>query len=214
MEIIILGSARCGTSVTTGILKLMGIHIDGRIGKNIHNVNGDFESSGANDINNAIFESANGTSYGKHNHWHPPSKEKINSLKGRFDKEIKEFISNKPKIWGWKNPKTTLTIEHYLPYLKNPRFVCVYRNLRDASNSASAMTGGHLLTPDFLGVHEYYYTYLDYFKKKYKNDYKFFNIHYEDIISDEPEILLDELAEFVGIEEYPITEIQDFIIKK
>lgn len=215
-EIIVLGSARCGTSVVAGTLKLMGVNMDARLNKNRHNPNGDYESLKANEINNKIFIEANGgMDFGNHNHWFPPKEGVIESLIGVFEKEIKDFVREKKGLWGWKNPKTTLTIEHYLSYLQNPHFVCVYRNLKDASNSAIKMTGGYLGFDEFLDVHSQYYKYLAEFISYYKDEYPFFHISYEDIIKDEPiETWADGLAEFIGVKGYKVDEIEDFIIHK
>jgi len=39
------------------------------------------------------------------------------------------------KNWGWKDPRTTLTIEAYLPYLIKPHFYACFRDPKDVAKS-------------------------------------------------------------------------------
>lgn len=76
---------------------------------------------------------------------YPPSEEKILSLndnKNITDK-IKNLISKKQtkKIWGWKDPRTILTIRLFEPYLKNPVYIACYRNPEEVAKSLQKRNG-------------------------------------------------------------------------
>ncbi|MGH7847180.1 MAG: sulfotransferase, partial [Candidatus Binatia bacterium] len=63
----------------------------------------------------------------------------ILNLKEAWAPRIKEIIaqkSKKDKIWGWKHPRTILTIELFLPHLRSPHFVAVFRNPLGIANSS------------------------------------------------------------------------------
>src|SRR5512134_2461070 len=105
--VVVLGLARSGTSVITGILKILGVEM----GASVHdkaNPFGSFEDLDFARLHREIFELAsNGSSY-----WNPPSVEKILGLKERVRDAIAEIVARKSSgraIWGWKHPRTILT---------------------------------------------------------------------------------------------------------
>jgi hypothetical protein len=65
----------------------------------------------------------------------PPSKDSILNLKNKYKKEIKDLVSNKNENWGWKEPRTSLTIDLYYPHLSNTYFVYCKRNKNDVAAS-------------------------------------------------------------------------------
>jgi len=79
--------------------------------------------------NQTILDMAGGN-WGK-----PPSPEAITEAVGRM--AIPYFLTMKrqPVPWGWKDPRTVLTIHALHPYLEDPRYVVVRRNKRDVVSS-------------------------------------------------------------------------------
>jgi len=79
----------------------------------------------------------------------PPSREAILKLRYNFGPYIKRMVeeeSLKAKeagftSWGFKDPRTTLTIELYVPYLDDPQFVCCYRDPREVAKSLNRRDG-------------------------------------------------------------------------
>ena len=67
-----------------------------------------------------------------------PSEKKIKNAGLTFKKEIASLVAkntSRNKNWGWKDPKTTLTIECYMPYLVNPVFFACFRNPNEVAES-------------------------------------------------------------------------------
>lgn len=87
-----------------------------------------FESQPFIDLNKKILNDAGGD-------WkNPPSKEAIRAVDR--DDEIVELIEKYEKeLWGWKDPRTTLTIEKYWPYLKNPHIISCFRDPKEVGRS-------------------------------------------------------------------------------
>ena len=101
------------------------------------NPRGHYENRRFLDLNIRILESAGGS-------WRsPPSKDKILRQKDKFDDEIKNVIESEVSkakkkglgSWGFKDPRTVLTIDLYLPHLPSPQFIICYRNPEDIAKS-------------------------------------------------------------------------------
>jgi hypothetical protein len=138
MEIIILGSHRSGTSLTASIVQALGVHIgDNLLGTHPSQKKGHFEDIEFYELNMAILKSAGG------NWANPPARQKILSVQSRFEKRISWLIDQKSRRdkWGWKDPRTCLTIPLYLPYLRNPHFILVYRDMDMICSSLARRSG-------------------------------------------------------------------------
>lgn len=117
---VILGAPHSATSFLTKILDENGIDM-GRFGL----VSGKpyyFEDEAFKGMNKKILQKAGGDLR------NPPDEEEI--LEVDVDKEIKDLVRKRSKkFWGWKDPRTTLTIKKYLPHLKDDTYlICVFRD--------------------------------------------------------------------------------------
>ena len=140
--LIILGMHRSITSLVAKGLADNKVYVgDTLMPPNGGNPNGYWEDVDFVKMNNRLLELAGGS-------WrNPPSEEKILSLRKEYGSEIKNLIRRKEnrvreiffreneRIWGWKDPRTTLTIKLYLPYLTNPHFILCVRNPLDVARS-------------------------------------------------------------------------------
>lgn len=129
--IIILGMHRSGTSMVAGVLNILGVNMGKNlIGPDWSNPLGHFENIEFVRLNDEILKEAGGS-------WdNPPKREEILTQKGKFSLQIKNLIEKeKSEIWGWKDPRTSLTIELYLPYLENPYFIVCYRDSEKIAHS-------------------------------------------------------------------------------
>lgn len=99
------------------------------------NPRGFFEDRDFVDFNDRILRRAGGS-------WkNPPPEEKILNLASTFGPMIESILEDKFKdesFCGWKDPRTTLTIKLYLPYLENPHFISCFRNPVDVAKSLVA----------------------------------------------------------------------------
>ena len=206
--IVVLGNGRSGTSMTTGILKILGVNMDARENPNEFNPRGDFESMDAYNINLKILRGTR---------WQDfltslPIYEDILKQGDNVKEDIQNFIKSKSsEMWGWKNPETTMTIELYLPYLENPHFVIMGRNPIKTAESIMKMT-----KIDFYcasKVYNYFQDVLLRFTEKHKDLPKMF-LCFEDILQD-PIKEAKRLAEFIGLEitKEQKTKIDKFVIR-
>lgn len=121
--VVILGSGRSGTSVTSGILHLSGVNMGQRFASpNPLNVNGNFENVFFAILNDRILAAAGGS-------WSvlPPEKAII-AQKERFADDISALVETESsRLWGFKDPRFCATFPLYEKHLTNPYFVIVRR---------------------------------------------------------------------------------------
>ena len=127
-EVVILGMHRSGTSMVSGVLDRLGVNMGEDLpGRQISNPLGHFEDGDILALNESILGSAGGS-------WdRPPEGELLDRSGKDFEEEIRRVISgrqlaNQDQLWGWKDPRTSLTINLYLPYLQNPHFIWCQRD--------------------------------------------------------------------------------------
>jgi len=120
---VVLGMHRSATSLTAGALSHI---ID--MGSGYRPVsdqpNGNWEDLDFYYMNEKILKEAGGTWY------NPPHPSRILSVGEELKQEIKnlvEYKNDRGILWGWKDPRTVLTIDLYLPYLINPHYICNFR---------------------------------------------------------------------------------------
>ncbi len=211
--IIVLGPARSGTSVTTGILNILGVYIGEKIvGGNPDNPKGSFEDVDFFKLDKSIFYSA-----AKTKDWaNPPTKKQVLEQKEIFKNEIKNLIlkkNNKNKIWGWKVPTTCLTIDLYLPYLNNPYFIIVRRDLKDIAKSAVSHRS-ELNYEEMIKNAEFYYKNINDFLNKNPKLPRI-SVFFKNIIKN-PILESKKIADFIGLDfsETKKEKIQEFIIPR
>ena len=122
--VIVLGQARSGTSMTAGLLNILGVNLHHVDNPSSQNPKGAFEDRGFNSITSKMHIDLK-KGY---------TKEKMKEL---WDDEIKKLLERKSEddIWGWKSALTHYNIDLFLPHLNNPHFIVVTRNKADAAKS-------------------------------------------------------------------------------
>lgn len=129
---VILGMHRSATSLVGQGLAKSGIQMGDRLlGIHPSNPYGHWEDIDFIHFNDKILSACGGA-------WNNPPKARTIYEYGQDNKkEIAEFIAMKERepFWGWKDPRTTLTIRCYMPHLKNPHFIACHRNPRDVAKS-------------------------------------------------------------------------------
>lgn len=131
---IVLGMHRSATSLIAKGLVQAGVNMgDVLMQADAANPHGYWEDTEFVNLNKAILAAAGGD-------WLniPPEK---NILALNKDKEITRWIKkivgkkNKVPLWGWKDPRTTLTIKLFRPFLPEHFFFVCFRNPADVAAS-------------------------------------------------------------------------------
>lgn len=125
-QIIVLGPHRSGTSMIAGVLHHLGVFMgeDLVIGNMPEQPTGYYEDREFVALNERVLTMAGGG-------WaNIPPQDAINSVADKFTEEIADLVERRSaqKVWGWKDPRTCLTLPLYLRFLSNPYIVIVQRN--------------------------------------------------------------------------------------
>ena len=120
MEVVVLGCHASGTSLVTHMLIKLGVNMGDRFLGPVKSMpvweDGDFVR-----CNSQILKLARG------NWGNPPTRKQI--LKAceipHLAKRIRTLVGKKQKrkVWGWKDPRSALTIEAYHKHLKDPYYI-------------------------------------------------------------------------------------------
>ncbi|MEA3378525.1 MAG: sulfotransferase [Nanoarchaeota archaeon] len=143
--VIILGMHRSATSMIARTLHKSGEVFMGekKLLQGKGNKAGHFEDLSFLKLNEEILEAAGGS-------WeNPPDYSEIMALKNEFKEKIKNAICIASsfakdlgfKSWGFKDPRSILTIDLYMPFLPNPQFIITHRNSKDIAKSLNKRSG-------------------------------------------------------------------------
>jgi len=190
--IIVLGMHKSGTSIIAGVLARLGVNMGRSVEEeskrdDISNPLGHYEDWDFQKLNKEILKQADGD-------WkNPPLKKDILNEKDSFKEQIKDLIQKKESIlWGWKDPRTSLTMDLFLPYLKNPYFIICHRKDEDIINSIQrriADRGDKKMSQkeikDLINI--YKQSIKDFFNKN--NDLRRLDINFEDINNNQEEYI-------------------------
>ena len=132
--LIVLGMHRSATSFVAGALHKAGINMGHRLLPPGHgNEDGHYENIDFVELNMELLHLAGG------NWQKPPPEDKIISAGEYYADEIKNTLQhNTSANWGWKDPRTTLTIPVYMPYLHDPILICCFRKPMYVAKSLKA----------------------------------------------------------------------------
>lgn len=121
--VIILGMHRSGTSCLAGSLQDKGLWLGNVHENNPFNKKGNRENVRIMEINNSVLSHNNGS-------WDNPPETitwNLNHVKER-DAIIDDFNKSSENNWGFKDPRTLLTLPFWLDRIKQPLFVATFRN--------------------------------------------------------------------------------------
>ena len=190
--VVVLGMHRSGTSMIAGGLSKIGINMGKRmLGRTPSNPLGHFEDEDFYNLNRKILDFTGG------NWRNPPNEENILAQKDKFKKEIVDliFIKNREKYWGWKDPRTSLTIQLYFPYLKNPYFIVCHRQAKAVAESL--LQRDRIEIQEGMKLWEIYETRIDIFFKEFSK-LKRLDLYYEKVIA-EPQEAVRKIIDFVNL---------------
>jgi hypothetical protein len=213
--VVVLGLARSGTSVVTGILKVLGVDMGPSVDDQA-NPRGSHEDLDFAHLHREIFERAGaGTGY-----WNPPPRQAILALAPQLESAIRGLLEKKSQgksVWGWKHTRTLLTYELFLPHLVNPQFVLVFRNALATALSSVEHTRKFQNPLDFtqaLKLVHFYHGEMMRFLDDHANVPTLL-VSYEDVVAD-PQQEAARLASFLGLApaETKTDDIAQFVIPR
>lgn len=148
--IVVLGMHRSGTSMMGAVLEALGVNMGDEFREGARaNPLGFFEDLTFKELNRDMLHAAQGDMYDA------PPREAILAHKGQYVDRIQQVVSSKTSArWGWKDPRTSLTVELYLDYLVNPHIVYCRRS-KDAV-AKSLETRGDMTFADAISLAEEY----------------------------------------------------------
>ena len=144
----VLGFGRSGTSLTTRLLNLLGVDIgpeeDLLAPGEGDNPRGYWEPRWMIELNDEILAKL-GTVW-----WYPPQAEPGWERSSEFD-ELRErariMLAEKfgaARLWGWKDPRTTVTLPFWKELVPDAKYVICLRNPADAVSSIQRRPGVNL----------------------------------------------------------------------
>jgi len=193
---VVLCIAHSGSSMLAGTMHQMGIHMTKQPEKKDDwHPRGTWERHDFMTMNNKIIDRAVGS-------WNnPPPLEKILELVNdeKLTEDIKKLVDdNKQELWGWKDPRTCLTIPLWHPYLPDPHYLVLRRDLKAMVGSWTYSTYsskfGDIGKKEAERIIKYCYYKIDDFIIDKENVIEFY---YEEMLENS-ERELKRLAEFVG----------------
>ena len=137
--VIVLGSPRSGTSVTAGILHMLGVDMGNIRSPDPLNPRGYFEDWDFLKLGDRAFTACRSDSNG----FSPPDMSEAEGVFGEFSDEASVLLENREKAargqaWGWKTTHTCFLLNLYLPLLaQQPHVVVVLRNPLATADSIS-----------------------------------------------------------------------------
>ena len=138
MIVTVLGMHRSGTSLVTRLLNLMGVFLgsaDDLMPASEHNERGYWEHTAIVSLNDEILHRCGGN-------WYQPPKlvdgwafdPDLTSLRQSARSLVSETFGNQP-IWGWKDPRTCLTLPFWKTVVLPTHIVICLRNPLEVANS-------------------------------------------------------------------------------
>ena len=136
---VVLGMHRSATSLCAKGLHEAGVHMGtDLLGAIPSNPFGHYENRAFVQLNDVILSAAGGS-------WdNPPPEKDIVKAGMTLRTRIRETIERESagqELWGWKDPRTTLTIKCYWDYLVNPHIFACFRHPVSVAKSLAKRDG-------------------------------------------------------------------------
>jgi hypothetical protein len=135
----VIGMHRCGTSLTARLLNLLGVDLgpeSDRLEPRFDNPQGYWEQRPIVELNDAIFDALGGS------WWRPPEmpagwqrRPEVEALVPRARDVLAAQFGEPESAWGWKDPRTSLTLPFWRELIPQARYVVCLRNPIDVASS-------------------------------------------------------------------------------
>jgi len=135
-SVLILGMHRSGTSCLAGSLEARGLALGEVSRSDPHNARGNRENLAVRELNEAVLEHSGGA-------WDSPPDVVAwtQELRARRDKLLAERMREAPGLWGFKDPRTLITLPFWLAALRQPLLVGTFRHPLPVAHSLQARSG-------------------------------------------------------------------------
>lgn len=138
--VVVAGMHRSGTSLVASMLEASGIAMgDSQLAADSHNPRGYFEDVEFLSLQRRMLWAATPNDDGGHRDWGWTESESLaETVFPSFGREAKALLEARVGIrglWGWKDPRTTLLLEFWRPYLPEAMYVFVYRHPWEVADS-------------------------------------------------------------------------------
>jgi hypothetical protein len=195
-----LGMHRSGTSLVSRVLNVLGVYLGPEANlmrPSTDNPTGHWESRPIKEINDQILSTLGGS-------WSeppplPPGWERSPELAAvrRKAREVIESDFSSAELWGFKDPRSSLTLPFWQRILDPMRYVICLRNPLDVAASAGARNRADDTVPFEQGVE----LWLTYVRGALANTagHPRHLVFYEDLMTD-PEPVVRDLARFIGLD--------------
>ena len=213
-EVIVLGSPRSGTSMTAGVLSILGVDMGEVRQPDFENPTGYYEDIEISRLIEDIFKETDPYSDG----FHPPSMTLLKKKLVLYRKRAQQIVMRRRKktnFWGWKVPSLIFILELLLPYLQNPHFVIVVRkplNIASSMIKYGQRKGYRSIDTIYaLRLCAFYYSEIFSFLDNHRS-FPYIVVAYEDAIED-PKKFVNELASFLQIKPTykQLAEVEQFV---
>lgn len=114
-SVVVLGNARSGTSMASGLLSILGVDMHQSHNPNRGNPKGSFEDVNFIHVTSKMHQDSNAGA--------PKAK-----IKEKYLPRLIEIINKREGLWGFKSALTHYHLEIILPLLEDPHLVVVLRN--------------------------------------------------------------------------------------
>jgi len=125
--ILVLGMHRSGTSLVSAILHTLGVNMGERFRPpDAHNSTGYYEDLDWRDLNQSILKHCGASWY------RLPAPTRLANARWEFNTQIERLVERKSisPLWGFKDPRTAITIPIIAPYLPaDTRFIFIRRDM-------------------------------------------------------------------------------------
>lgn len=173
--ILILGMHRSGTSALAGSLQQQGVYLDKVFEWNPHNLKGNRENAEIMALNDSVLLFSNGS-------WdNPPKKIGWTTDHAKTRNEIiAKFLSSNQPTWGFKDPRTLITLDFWLDGLQHisTKYVGSFRHPLLVANSLN--TRNQLSIEAGLVLWDQYNTRLLDLQKKYRFPLVSFDVDFDE----------------------------------
>lgn len=128
--IFIIGMHRSGTSCLAGSLQQYGLFLGKVFEENPHNLKGNRENAQIMELNERVLLESDGS-------WDNPPNQIIwnSNLTCMRDEIIDGFVNQDHEIWGFKDPRTLITLPFWLEGIRKFKFIGTFRNPESVAKS-------------------------------------------------------------------------------